>query len=261
MTLITDSNWDVNYFISPDSDLRLGNCDYNGTRVIYAASVPFIYVNYSSGMAFTDHLESSSGTADVRTISDGFDIRATYDLYGGTYLYEHIWRFYSDGQFGSTIIVLGPGVDHNDNHIYHVPFRYDLDISGASGDSFQRRFLPFPFAPWADVAQEGRVLPGLFPPTLFNWRLVDNTTGRRAMIRAREGDNGEIWAFQYSSLEAWTSWGGVQSAPPGSPGSVPAVYDNNQSVQNTDVVLWYIAHIPSANLITGCGPSLKLLGF
>jgi hypothetical protein len=258
MTLISQDNWDVNYFISPDSDLRLGNCDYNGTRVIYAASVPFIYVNYSAGFFFTDRVESNSGIADVRNIADGFDIRASYDLYGGSYLYEHIWRFYSDGQFGSTIIVHGPGVDHNDNHTYHVPFRYDLDVSGASGDSFQRRFLPF--APWANVAQEGRVL-SFFPPTLFNWRLLDTATGKRAMIRTREGDNGEIWALQYSSLEAWTSWGGSQSTPPGSPGSVPAVYDNNQSVQNTDVVLWYIAHIPSANLITGCGPSLKLLGF
>jgi hypothetical protein len=187
MTLITDSNWDVNYFISQGSDLRLGNCDYNGTRVIYAASVPFIYVNYSAGFFFTDRVESNSGIADVRNIADGFDIRASYDLYGGSYLYEHIWRFYSDGQFGSTIIVHGPGVDHNDNHTYHVPFRYDLDVSGASGDSFQRRFLPF--APWANVAQEGRVL-SFFPPTLFNWRLLDTATGKRAMIRTRRATTG-----------------------------------------------------------------------
>jgi hypothetical protein len=39
---------------------------------------------------------------------------------------------------------------------------------------------------------------------------------------------------------------------------VPAVYANNQSVQNADVVLWYIAHIPSLNQVTGCGPSFRL---
>jgi hypothetical protein len=260
MTLVTHSGWDVNYFISPDIELRLGNCDYQGTRVVYAASVPFIFVNYSGGMYFTDRLVNKSGTAEVRDISNGFDIRTAYDYYGSSYLYEHIWRFYDDGQFGSSILIHGPGVNHHDKHTYHVPFRYDLDVSGASADSFQQWFGGF--GGWANVPQEGRLTPNpLLPPALYDWQLLDITTGKRAMIRARDGDNGEIWALRYSALEAGSSWGGVDSAPPGSPGSVPAIFDNNQSVQNTDVVLWYIAHIPSADLITGCGPSLKLVGF
>jgi hypothetical protein len=260
MTLISQSNWDVNYFIGPNTDLRLGFCDYKGTRVIYAASVPFIYVNYA-GFAFTDSLQSLSGNAQVRQIVGGFDIKATYDLYGGDYLYEHIWRFSEDGQFGSTIIVHGPGEENNGQHTYHVPFRYDLDISGSSGDSFQQWLGTF-FGFWANVAQEGQFISNAsLPPSYYDWQVIDNATGKRAMVRARDGDNGEIWALQYSGLEAWSSWGGAQSSPPGSPGSVPAIYDNDQSVQNTDVVLWYIAHIPSLNLITGCGPSFKLLGY
>jgi hypothetical protein len=36
-------------------------------------------------------------------------------------------------------------------------------------------------------------------------------------------------------------------------GSVPAIYDSNQSVQNTDVVLWYIAHVSSRDLVATSG--------
>ena len=260
MTLISQSNWDVNYFISPNSDLRLGSCSYNGTMVIYAASVPFVYVSYAADFAFTDLLQSSSGNADIRTIVNGFDIRAAYDLYGEAYLYEHIWRFYDDGQFASSILIHGPGVEHQGQHSYHVPFRYDLDLDGFPEDSFQQWFEGV--GGWTDVPEEGRLVAGpMLPPFLYQWQQVDITSGRRAMIRARDGDRGEIWALQYSGLEDWSSFGGAQSSPPGAPGSVPAVYVNNQGVQNTDVVLWYIAHIPSLNQITGCGPSFRLDGF
>jgi hypothetical protein len=136
-----------------------------------------------------------------------------------------------------------------------------IGVSGASGDSFQQWLGTF-FGFWANVAQEGQFIsnPSL-PAFFYDWQVVDNATGKRAMVRARDGDNGEIWALQYSGLESWSSWGGAQSSAPGAPGSVPAIYDNNQSVQNTDVVLWYISHIPSLNLVTGCGPSFRLVGF
>jgi Cu2+-containing amine oxidase len=68
------------------------------------------------------------------------------------------------------------------------------------------------------------------------------------MIRGRDADNGEIWALQYSDLENWSSWGGTQNKIPGSPGSVPAIYANNQSLQNTDIVIWYLAHVLSHDL-------------
>jgi hypothetical protein len=262
MAHISQSNWEVDYFIAPNTDLRLGLCDYNGTRVIFAASIPFIYVNYTAGFAFTDMLASQSGNAEIRQIMDGFDIRATYDLYGPDYLYEHIWRFYDDGQFGSSVLIHGPGEEHDGQHTYHVPFRYDLDISGAGADSFQRWLSLGIIGFWASPPQEGQFVANpSIPPAFYDWQILDNLTGKRAMARARDGDNAEIWALQYSPVEAWASWGGAQSSPPGSPGSVPAVYDNNQSIQNTDVVLWYIAHIPSLNLITGGGPSFKLLGY
>ena len=94
-----------------------------------------------------------------------------------------------------------------------------------------------------------------------DWQVIDKATSPRAMIRAGELGTAELWAVAYSGSEAWGAWGGAQPSPPGSPGSVPAIYDSNQNVQNTDVVLWYIAHVSSRDLVATCGPWLKLVGY
>ena len=43
--------------------------------------------------------------------------------------------------------------------------------------------------------------------------------------------------------------------------SVPAVYAEDEGVQNTHVVLWYIAHIGSVALPAACGPAFRLDGY
>ena len=72
---------------------------------------------------------------------------------------------------------------------------------------------------------------------------------------------GELWALAYKEVEGWSAAGGTGEGPPGSPGSVPAVYDTNESVQDADVVLWYIAHVPSTELPRACGPWFALNGY
>jgi hypothetical protein len=250
------ANWNVSYYWSKSSGLRLANCDFHSERVLHSASVPFVYVNYqgdSSG-PFTDELKSL-GDVEVREIMFGFDLKVTYDFYGEDYQYEHVWRFHEDGQFGSAIVIQGPGEEILGRHIYHVPFRFDLDLSGASGDSFQR------LGPdgWADVKEEGRHTP--VAPPAYDWRVIDKKSGRSARVRARSQDNGELWALRYKEAESWGSWSSAGAGAPGSPGSVPAVYANAQGVQNTNVVLWYVAHKPSVELPVVCGPWFSLEGF
>ncbi|HET9832061.1 MAG TPA: hypothetical protein VFP91_10140 [Vicinamibacterales bacterium] len=260
MPSLKKANWHVQYGWSESSGLRLGVCEYQGIRVIHSASVPFVYVNYegdSSG-PFTDELKSRKSKVEIRDIMFGFDLKVTYDYYGEDYQYEHVWRFHDDGQFGSTIVIQGPGEEIDGHHTYHLPFRYDLDISGASGDSFQRRRAD---GGWEDVVFEGRQLPMHPWAPHFDWRVIDKSTGRSAAIRPRARDNAELWALRYSALESWGSWGATGSGAPGSPGSVPAVYDNGQMVQNTDIVVWYIAHIPSVERVTACGPWFKLTAY
>jgi len=223
-----------------------------------------VYVNYYGGAwgPFTDLLKSNADNVTKRDIMNGFDIKVSYDFYGEDYQYDHIWRFHDDGQFGSSIVIQGPGEENNGMHTYHIPFRYDLDVSGSSGDSFQRWVATgISDGYWEDVLLEGRFTPPAAISRTYHWQFIDKSTSRRVMVRGRNGDNAEAWALQYSNSEDWRSWGGSQSSPPGSPGSVPAIYANGQSVQNTNLVLWYIAHIPSNDLVTACGPWFKLIGF
>ena len=250
------ANWRVGYYWSKASGLRLGTCDYGDTRVIHSASVPFVYVNYwgNSSGPFTDRLQSTTNTVEVREIMNGFDLEVVYDIYGADYKYAHVWRFHDDGQFGSTIVIHGPGEEIYGRHTYHIPFRFDLDLSGASGDSFQRAGT----AGWEDVEREGRFTP--VAPPAFDWRVVDKKTDKAARVRARAHDAAELWVLAYKPRESWGSWGSAGHGVPGSPGSVPAIYDDGERVQNTNVVLWYIAHIPAIERVSTCGPWFVLEG-
>ncbi len=259
MPSIVRSGWRVNYYWSQSSGLKLGLAEYRSFPVLHNASVPFVYVNYAGDRfgPFTDVLRSESTEIEVRDIMRGFDLKVSYDSYGPDYQYDHVWRFFDDGQFGSTIVIQGPGEEIHGEHTYHVPFRFDIDVSGESGDSFQRRLAS---GRWSNVAREGRQRAAVSPPEPA-WRLIDRTAGKQALVTAGAGDDAEVWALQYKQPESWSSWGAVGEGAPGTPGSVPAVYDDNQSVQATDLVLWYIAHVSSADVITTCGPRFTLEGY
>jgi hypothetical protein len=96
---------------------------------------------------------------------------------------------------------------------------------------------------------------------VWDWRVVDRESGRSASARARNGDNAELWALRYRRAESWASWGAAGNGAPGSLGSVPAVYADGKSVKDTNVVLWYIAHIGSVAIPAACGPAFRLDGY
>jgi hypothetical protein len=256
---ISRSGWRVNYYWSQSSGLKLGLAEYRSFPVLHNASVPFVYVNYAGDRfgPFTDVLRSESTEIEVRDIVHGFDLKVSYDSYGADYQYDHVWRFLDDGQFGSTIVIQGPGEEIHGEHTYHIPFRFDIDVSGESGDSFQRRLAS---GRWSNVEREGRQRAAVSPPEPA-WRLLDRAAGKQALVIAGAGDDAEVWPLQYKQRESWSSWGAAGEGTPGAPGSVPAVYDDNQSVQATDLVLWYIAHVSSADVITACGPRFILEGY
>jgi hypothetical protein len=260
MPTIEQDNWRVSFERSASSGIRLRECDYMGVRVLHAAAVPFVHVQYQGGDIgpFTDELRSFSDDFEIRQIMFGFDICARYDLYGPDYQYDHIWRFHDDGQFGSAIIIHGPGEEILGHHTYYIPFRFDIDISGASGDSMQARR---PTGEWVDIELESVSRPLVPWAANYDWRVIDKSTDKSARLRSRTGDNAQVWTLKYNELESWSSWGGALKSPPGTPGSVPEIYQTGQSVQDTDLVIWYIAEISSVERVTVCGPWFALDGY
>lgn len=258
MPTVSAHNWSVEYRWSASSGLVVGPCEYMGVRVLYDVAMPFVYVNYAGDAfgPFTDELRSTSRSVERREIMHGFDLKASYDLYGDDYLYEHVLRFHDDGQFASRVVIHGPGEEDRGKHVYHLPFRIDLDVGGSPRDSFQRRAAS---GRWTDVAKEGRYEAN--GSGTYEWRVLDRTHDRSVSIRSGRFDDGELWALTYKDVEGWSAAGGAGEGIPGTPGSVPAVYDNNESVQNADLVLWYIAHVPSVELPRVCGPWFALGGY
>jgi hypothetical protein len=258
MPKVSAHNWSVEYRWSTSSGLVVGPCEYMGVRVLYDAAVPFVFVNYAGDAfgPFTDELRSTSRRIERREIMHGFDLKASYDLYGDDYLYEHVFRFHDDGQFASRIVIQGPGEEIGGKHVYHIPFRIDLDVAGSPHDSFQRRSAS---GRWTDVAREGgHEAAG---SGAYEWRVLDQTHDRGVLVRPGRFDDGALWALAYKEVEGWSAAGGAGEGIPGSPGSVPAVYDNNESVQDADLVLWYIAHVRSSELPMACGPWFGLHGY
>jgi len=258
MPTISAHNWSVEYRWSASSGLVVGPCEYMGVRVLHDVAVPFVYVNYGGDAfgPFTDELRSTSRRIERREIMRGFDLKASYDLYSDDYLYEHVIRFHDDGQFASRIVIQGPGEENGGQHVYHIPFRVDLDVGGSTHDCVQRRNAS---GRWTDVAREGAQQASATGG--YEWRVVDRTQRRSVDVRPGQFDDGELWALAYKDVEGWSAVGGAGAGIPGSAGSVPAVYDNNESVQDTDVVLWYIAHVPSSELPRACGPWFALDGY
>ena len=122
-------------------------------------------------------LQSTVNAVEVREIMFGFDLKVTYDIYGADYQYDHVWRFLEDGQFSSTIIIQGPGEEIDGRHTYHIPFRFDLDVSGAGGD-----YIPAARAAgWDDVQREGRFAPTA-PPVLGLARARPTTVAGSASV-------------------------------------------------------------------------------
>ena len=258
MPTVSAHNWSVEYRWSTSSGLVVGPCDYMGVRVLHDVAVPFVYVNYAGSAfgPFTDELRSTSRRIERREIMHGFDLKASYDLYSDDYLYDHVIRFHEDGQFASRIVIQGPGEENQGKHVYHIPFRIDLDVSGSADDSFQQRSTS---GGWTNVAREGRHKAS--DSGDYQWRVFDRAQSRSVLVRAGQFDDGEVWALAYKDVESWSAVGGAGAGIPGSPGSIPAVYDTNDSVRDADVVLWYIAHVSSAELPRACGPWFALEGY
>ena len=258
MPSISAHNWSVQYRWSASSGLVVGPCEYMGVGVLHDAAVPFVYVNYAGDKfgPFTDELRSTTRRIERREIMHGFDLKASYDLYSDDYLYEHVLRFHDDGQFASRVVIHGPGEENGGKHVYHIPFRIDLDVGGSPHDSFQRRAAS---GRWTNVAREGGHKPA--GVGTYDWRVVDPTQDRGVLVRPGDFDDSELWALSYKDVEGWSAAGGADEGIPGTRGSVPAVYDNNESVQDADVVLWYLAHVPSAELPRACGPWFALSGY
>lgn len=255
------AGWSVGLRLTARGGMVLRDVTFHDQRVLQSASTPFVYVDYvgQSIGAFTDHLGTTTAVPEVRPTVDGFDIAVRYDAAGPDYLYEHIWRFFGDGQFGCRMVVHGPGEEHSGGHTYFVPFRLDIDCGSGLRDSVDAWFGPPSAGTWSAQSTEGELLHA--PRSRWDWSVVDRAAGRRVLLRATDPAHDRCWAVRYRPEESFGALGVIQPGAPGTAGSVPVVYVGDESLQDSDVVLWYVAQVNAMPYVVTCGPWLGLQGY
>lgn len=223
-----------------------------------------------------DHPGSDAGTfAGVAVEKRADRLVITTQMQAGWYRYVQTWTFMLDGtiepRFGFSAIT-SPCTPRPHNH--HVYWRFDFDIEGAASDVIERFNLlaallggPSVWAPvgpttrpGAETSDDRTHLLGLV------WRVRDKTTGRGYAVIAGSADGtadawavADTWGLQYHVTEL--DDGGATGGPTGNAAHMTN-FINGESVDGTDVVVWYHAAHRHAGILDSqfVGPTLKPLG-
>ena len=262
--LIEQSNWKVHWRLTESSGLMIYLADYNGKRVLWEGSLPYVTVDHQrqdlsvEEEGVTTHgpfwvpLGERTLAGEIRhnTFRGGFELAA--DFIAGPYQYTQMWRFHSDGRLAPWLTIYGAGV--HDGHTYHPHWRFDFDVDGATDDALER----FDGKRWSRVAEEG-----WFPYTGdadddgIVWRQIDFGSGASVNIRPHHWEDAELFAIRYHDGE----WAPFSPRSEVGAQSFPAAYVGDESLDGEDVTLWYVAHVHyDASFPFTAGPWIKIDG-
>lgn len=285
--------WDFCWF-SPDqssgpdgSGIELRYVRYRGKLVLWRANMPVLNVLYDPGgcggwnLTYRDWMNelapfdntvdppvttcetpgSDPGTffgVEVDTHADR--VVLTTQTQAGWYRYVQKISFHDDGRIipllGFTAVT-DSCVDKP--HTHHGYYRFDFDINGAGGDHIRQRRL-FLFIPiWQKQGPEGT----RNRAANRRWRVVDSSGSAYEITPGmHDGDppdsfaGSDVWMLRYRGTEG--DDGGATSGALGDAQHIDP-FVNGESIDGTDVVLWYrTSHRHASGLAcTLVGPTLR----
>ncbi|WP_428264397.1 hypothetical protein [Haliangium sp.] len=257
--VIEKAGWKVHWKLTESSGLMVYLVDFQGTRVLWEASLPYVTIDHQRSDLAAMSLEPVESEDEVaaaeaavphgpfwvplgqRTLVGGVrinELRRGFELVAdfaaGPYRYTQMWRFHDDGRIGPWLTIYGTSL--HEAHTYHPHWRFDFDVNGAKNDAIER----FEDGHWTRVAEEG-----WFPYTGEQdqegnvWRQVDFDSGAAVSIRPHSREDAELFAIRYRDGE-WTppSPRNDADAQP-----FPAAYVGSEPLDGHDVMLWYVAHV------------------
>jgi len=290
--------WTLDYEVRDNTGLTLRNVSYGGELVLGKASMPVVRVKYVKEMVWWNPFtwfgsRAESGRCgpfqdrlrwqDLAPIANCADNkvcveRATvngvqwleigiYARIGEYHLYQ-AWHFSEDGELRP--ILHSRGLSCNTDHHHHAYWRLDFDVNGNGLDQVfvQDRGGPDKGwgAGWRKYTNERNDVKS--PATQRVWFVRDQPTGHGVWILPGDGylplkDDGE--RDKFGDLDV-----AIRRASPaedlpwtfGARGQLG--YDeDNQGVQEQDVVVWYVAHLPHMAALgptkwLTLGPTLKI---
>jgi hypothetical protein len=261
------------------SGVELRQVRHRGHLVLWQAHVPILNVLYDDGVSYRDWqnqetpfqavgsdpvgpgwrlctqppatiLESGTDAGDFQGVAlhyeDG-ELRIVSEVQAGWYRYITEWRLRDDGVIKPRFGFAGTRNPRTCmRHQHHIYWRLDFDIDGAGADVVEQRGLIFPHLPaWTPVVREAKRKRSLFARS---WRVRDKSTGRGYRIVPGSADGtadaygvADLWLLRYraSELDDGVS---VVGGPAAATQARLDQYLTDESIDGTDVVLWYAGH-------------------
>jgi hypothetical protein len=237
------NEWSFDWDLQELNGLVLKNVHFRNRKVMHKASLPVIRVKYDDDTGpFNDQL-GSDGFAKYTDCNDKYVCSASFEwdatqwlelrcgCHIGAYRLHQVWQLGRDGRIKP--LVYSRGIHAAVNHVHHAYWRLDVDIDGREhndvwvndGENWGRYTVET-----AVVKQPGR-----------RWAVVNNRTGRGIWIAPGPNDGHAdgfskadfaIRRYHDSEDEPWPfgCWSGLG-------------YDENEPVADSDIVVWYIAHL------------------
>lgn len=247
--------WSFTYDVSGSYDgLSLRDVHYNGMSVLHKLSFPVMRVFYDFGVCgpYADRLGEGYLTP-VSWANNDLVVRREFTLNGRQWLelgiravignYDIYQSYYlsPDGILDSHIF--SRGLQCNTDHTHYPYWRFDFDVDGPN-NQIQRETGTgiIPYTTEFDVAANAALN--------HNWRVVNPQSGASVTLQpgftsfALPDANTEpaglnygfnvVFGRRYQAAEdiGWF-YGALSDVP----------YNNGESINNTDLVLWYKAHM------------------
>ncbi|MFK7862194.1 MAG: hypothetical protein AB8B64_25535 [Granulosicoccus sp.] len=252
--------WSFDYSTNDNfSGLVLKNVEFNGRKILNRAGMPVIRVQYDDDICgpyadimSQDFLEpATQGAPD--SACDGESLcKRTYTQNGeqmlelgsnwqiGEYQIYQTYYFSENGYFDAR--VFSRGLQCLVDHSHHAHWVFDFDIDDPENDIVQRANGDTPVTEFNDLRSESD-----------GWQIRDKLTGRTVSLIPAD-DDGEpndfsnvdvaVRAMRSSEVGFWRL---------GARGEIGDNYLDNESVDGTDIVLWYVSHLPHS---ASEGPSI-----
>lgn len=235
--------------------LTIKNVRYQNKLVLYKASMPVVRVQYAGNACgpYADKLNEHTLQAipwcgNNKICQRSFTISgrqwlevAIYASLGAYRMYQ-AWYFSNDGYLRPHLF--SRGLQCNIDHDHHPYWRLDFDINGAAADQIFVYDNNRPNQGWGQGWLKYTVENNdtKSPATGRVWFVRDNPTGDGSWVLPGSADG---TANAYSTKD----YGGRryrgaedESWPFGAWGHLG--YLNGEGIQETDVIYWYVAHMP-----------------
>lgn len=256
--------WVVAHEVTGTDGLRVYNVSYQGVTVLTSAKLAEWHADYGA----TGYEDSTGcggggggfpiypyGLTETRDLLDednnyiGFELVQDFRMsnWGAfcNYRYEQHMQFFADGRFRVMSGAYGKGC--GSDAIYRPLVRLDVAVDGDDEDTFSY----WDGADWVPVTTETWQLQSEpYTADNYKWRILDASgfgyylePGVGQFEPGSDPDNAFIYVVRHYPNEGDTDLGVIGDCCLDNYQQGPHIYLNNESVENTNIVVWYVAQL------------------